>query len=163
MTLNSQWIVAGLAVTVAVATAAYLLWPRDKADVSAGLINPDDAALVAAGAVVYERNCAACHGAERRGHPDWRSRGADGLLLPPPLDGSGHSSHHPDGLLFGIVRDGPAAYGPPGYRSAMPAFKDRLSEREIGAVLSYVQNKWSRQVRAAQAEITRRVRKDAGY
>mgnify|MGYP003430167841 CR=1 FL=1 len=36
--------------------------------------DPSNARQVAAGKVVYDRHCAACHGANLEGQPEWRSR-----------------------------------------------------------------------------------------
>ncbi len=155
--MNRPWLWAAAVATVtAAAVLVIFAWP-DRGPVGRA-VDPDDTALVALGRTVYARECAVCHGAERQGQPEWRRRGPDGLLPAPPLDGSAHDWHHSDDLLFLMVRDGPAAYGPPGYRSAMPAFGDRLEDREIAAVLSYVRSLWPARARAIQEEITRRER-----
>ena len=44
---------------------------------------------LAAGAALYAQHCAACHGTELEGQPDWRSPGPDGILPAPPHDASG--------------------------------------------------------------------------
>ena len=43
------------------------------------------------GATLYAENCAACHGAELEGQPDWRSPGPDGILPALPHDNTGHT------------------------------------------------------------------------
>ena len=97
------------------------------------------------GRELFASNCAACHGAAGEGQPDWHIRKADGTLPPPPLNGGGHTWHHADGLLYRIVsRGGKMLEDPlyPGFKSAMPAFGDRLSHEEIIEVLTHVKSLW---------------------
>ncbi len=99
--------------------------------------------LVKQGELVYNANCARCHGANLAGQPNWRARKPDGKLPAPPHDASGHTWHHPNAVLLSIVRDGlvpPNA--PEGYQSDMPAFKKTLTEAQIVAVLSFIQSRW---------------------
>ncbi len=102
------------------------------------------------GQEIFAANCAVCHGAEGEGQPNWHIANDDGTLPAPPLNGDGHTWHHPDGLLYRVVSQGGAQFeGPsdPGFKSAMPAFEDRLSHEEIIAVLTYVKSLWSNKVR----------------
>ena len=62
----------------------------------------DDAAL-ARGRVLYDANCASCHGGNLEGQPDWRSAGSDGLLPAPPHDATGHTWHHSDADLIAYI------------------------------------------------------------
>ena len=48
-------------------------------------IDPQDAAKVARGQAVYTASCAACHGANLEGQPDWRSRKPDGRMPAPRM------------------------------------------------------------------------------
>ena len=59
-------------------------------------LDTGDAQVLATGKAVYERHCAACHGANLEGQPNWRSRDPSGRLPAPPHDASGHTWHHPD-------------------------------------------------------------------
>ena len=52
------------------------------------------------GQALYADSCAACHGANLEGQPDWRVPGADGILPAPPHDETGHTWHHDNQLLF---------------------------------------------------------------
>jgi mono/diheme cytochrome c family protein len=124
------------------------LWAMVGGDAVPQRIRADDAALVALGADVYARECAACHGVRLEGQPNWRSRLPDGGFPAPPHDDTGHTWHHADGLLFRITRDGGGSVAPPGFKSNMPAFGDRLSDREIQAVLSYIKSRWPKELRA---------------
>lgn len=102
------------------------------------------------GRLLYADHCAACHGANLEGQPDWQTRLPDGLMPAPPHDVTGHTWHHSDNELLIIVRDGMAGLVP-GQPSAMPAFGALLDEAEIGAVLAYIKSTWPRQAREYQA------------
>lgn len=111
----------------------------------------------ARGGVVYDTHCARCHGAALQGQPDWRIRNPDGKLPAPPHDDTGHTWHHPDRVLFEIVKFGLVPpHAPPGYTSDMPAFKDKLSDDDIHAVLRYIKSAWSDDIKAHQADINTR-------
>ncbi|MBI3937598.1 MAG: cytochrome c [Betaproteobacteria bacterium] len=102
---------------------------------------------IALGRMVYEKNCAACHGARLEGQPNWQRRLPSGRMPAPPHEDTGHTWHHPDRVLFGIVKYGVVPpYGPPGYQSDMPAFQLVLSDDEIRAVLAYIKSHWSDKV-----------------
>jgi mono/diheme cytochrome c family protein len=74
----------------------------------------------------------------------------------PPHDDSGHTWHHADDILFGIVKIGMnPPYAPPGYHSDMPAFGGTLTDRQIRDVLAYIKSRWSPRELAAQAQITK--------
>lgn len=120
-----------------------------------------DPAQLALGQKVYAQHCAVCHGAKLEGQPDWRVRMPNGRMPAPPHDESGHTWHHPDGVLFGITKNGlMPPYGPPGYESDMPAFAGKLSDDEIRAVLAYIKSHWtSADVLAARAEMIRNMEK----
>ena len=114
----------------------------------------EDARQVAHGKSVYSKHCASCHGARLEGQPNWRERLPNGRMPAPPHDSSGHTWHHPDGMLFGMTKYGlvPGKYGPLGYESDMPAFQGALSDAEIWAALAYIKSSWPRDIRKAQHE-----------
>lgn len=110
----------------------------------------------ASGKTLYMQHCASCHGANLEGQPNWRIRMANGRLPAPPHDQSGHTWHHPDDLLFGIVKFGVVPpYAPENYQSDMPAFKDKLSDAEIKSILEYIKSTWPKDILAEQQEITK--------
>lgn len=76
----------------------------------------------------------------------------DGKLPAPPHDASGHTWHHPDRVLFDIVKRGPAAY-PAGHVTDMPAYNGRLTDQDIAAVLAYIKSTWPADVREKQARL----------
>jgi mono/diheme cytochrome c family protein len=110
---------------------------------------------IAGGKQLYDSHCAACHGDKLQGQPNWRERLPTGRLPAPPHDPSGHTWHHSDRLLFNITKNGIEPYAPAGYKSDMPAFRDRLSDDDIRAVLAYIRSTWPEDIRKQQAEVSR--------
>ena len=117
-------------------------------------LDPDDPRKVREGAAIYADACAACHGADLSGAEDWRTSLPSGRLPAPPHDATGHSWHHPDQHLFALTALGPGPFAPPGYESDMPAFRDRLSDDQIWAVLSFIKSRWPADIRAAHDRIS---------
>ncbi len=113
---------------------------------------------VQSGASLYKEHCAACHGANLEGQPNWKSPNPDGTLPAPPHDESGHTWHHGDRLLFDYVKQGGAATmaarGAPGFKSAMPGFAEILSDQEIREILTFLKSHWSDRARAYQQQLT---------
>ena len=95
---------------------------------------------VARGVALYAQQCASCHGANLEGVPDWKKPLPDGSFPPPPHDSSGHTWHHADAVLLNIIANG----GDPAYNSTMPAFKDKLSEQDMIAILDFIRSKWGK-------------------
>jgi mono/diheme cytochrome c family protein len=78
----------------------------------------------------------------------WRTRGADGRLPAPPHDVDGRTWHHPDETLFPITKFGVSSVvGDPNYKTAMPVYKDVLSDADIMAVLSWIKVQWPAAIR----------------
>ena len=117
--------------------------------------SPPGAEVTAAGRAVYEAQCAACHGAELEGQPDWRSPLPSGRLPAPPHDASGHTWHHSDDVLFRIVKEGTAAIVGSGYESDMSGFGNVLTDAEIRAVLAYIKSTWPERERTHQEQVSR--------
>jgi mono/diheme cytochrome c family protein len=140
-------------VLAAGAISFWLLQPFSRSTLQS---DPDNPAQVALGREVYSMNCASCHGANLEGEPNWQTRKPTGRLPAPPHDASGHTWHHPDAQLFGIVKSGLTPYAPPGYQSDMPAYAGSLSDEQISAVLAYIKSSWPADIRARQAEMSRR-------
>ena len=107
------------------------------------------------GKAVYAAHCAACHGANLEGQPDWRQRRADGKLPAPPHDPSGHTWHHDDETLFRITKHGVAAFAGAGYATDMPAYDGVLGDEDIRAVLAYIKSTWPEPIRARQPKAPR--------
>jgi mono/diheme cytochrome c family protein len=128
---------------IAVATTVAVLW------FVAASVRAD--ARVTQGRRVYVDYCAACHGSELQGAPDWQTPLAGGRMPAPPHDANGHTWHHSDTDLRLVVEGGMAALVS-GYESDMPAFGDILSPEEIHVVLAYIKSTWPRRERQYQAE-----------
>jgi cytochrome c oxidase subunit 2 len=89
----------------------------------------DQKELIARGEKVFTANCAACHQANGKGVP--------GTF--PALDGSkvvtGPKDAQIKTVLNGVMKNGQP--------TAMPAWKDTLSDTDIAAVITYTRNAWS--------------------
>ena len=91
----------------------------------------EDEAMVQA-QVLYEENCASCHGVQGEGHV---------LLIAPALDSSEHAWHHPDEQIISIIRDG-------GFQ--MPPVGSEMSDEQIESVIAYFKTWWTPQQRQMQ-------------
>jgi mono/diheme cytochrome c family protein len=96
---------------------------------------------VNSGRVVFEKNCAECHGKYAQGTFNWKQTLPDGSYPPPPLNGSAHTWHHPLSVLKRTINNGSLPLG-----GKMPPFKDKLSEQEKDAVISFFQSHWSQEI-----------------
>ncbi|MFY0691650.1 MAG: cytochrome c [Paracoccaceae bacterium] len=110
---------------------------------------------LAQGAALYGEHCAACHGANLEGQPNWRSPNADGTLPAPPHDETGHTWHHDNQLLFDYTRLGGqralAERGITGFQSGMPGFESILAPEGIWNILAYIRSTWPEQVQEIQS------------
>ncbi len=119
------------------ATALLLLLPA-TIHPGAAWARSVDTATRDAGLEIYRQHCAACHGADAEGQvPDWHLPGADGKMPAPPLNGTGHTWHHPLPALFRTIRDGTAAAG-----GSMPAHAGKLDEEQILSVIYWFTSQW---------------------
>ena len=110
---------------------------------------PLDPQLVAQGQGLYNQYCAACHGLNGEGQPDWKIPNDDGSFKAPPHDISGHTWHHDDELLLEIVTRGSDFP-----QSQMPTFGDQLTDDEVRAILEYIKSWWGPEERAFQWQVT---------
>jgi putative copper export protein/mono/diheme cytochrome c family protein len=117
-------ILMGLIIAVASIPA---LWARLNPE---GEPIPASPSSIAAGAELYQKQCAVCHGVEGLG---------DGLqaanLEPPPANMRIHVPLHADRELYGFI-----SQGFPG--TAMPAYADRLTQAEIWDLVNYLRAKF---------------------
>lgn len=113
-----------------------------------------DQPSLARGQAIYAEACAACHGTNLQGEPNWRAPGPDGRLPAPPHDASGHTWHHSDRVLLEITMRGTAAVVGRGYESNMPGFAGTYSEDELRAVLEWIKTQWPERERTHQAQVT---------
>lgn len=89
------------------------------------------------GARLFQLNCAICHGKQGEGAKDWRSPDKNGKYPAPPLNGTGHTWHHSTKALTNVIRNGTGKIG-----GNMPAWKDKLSDREITLILTWIKAQW---------------------
>lgn len=110
---------------------------------------------LANGQALYAEQCAACHGANLEGQPEWRTPDENGVLPAPPHDQTGHTWHHDNQLLFEYSKLGGAAAlearGVTGFASGMPGFGETLTDEEIWDILAYIRSTWPEHVQDVQA------------
>lgn len=123
-----------------------------------GEIEVPEATLAAEGEPIYAEFCASCHGADLEGQPNWRTPLPSGGLPAPPHDETGHTWHHADRQLFALTKFGGQSSAPAGFQSNMPAFADRLTDREIFAVLAYIRSRWPSAIQDRQRRLSERSR-----
>jgi len=142
---------AALLFLVGAIAVAFLKDTKSPAD-------PDNTAQVTQGKLLYDKYCAACHGARLEGQVNWRVKLPNGRMPAPPHNASGHTWHHPDAILFGITKHGlvPGKYAPPNYQSDMPGFRETLSDEDIWAVLAYIKSSWPPEIRKTQRKVDSR-------
>ena len=72
----------------------------------------------------------------------------------PPHDATGHTWHHSDGDLVGIIKFGLKPYVGKDYESDMPAFEPIMKDKEILAIMTYIKSTWPEREQAYQELIT---------
>jgi len=152
--MNKKTAIAASAGLAALLAASFFY--RSNGGNAAAYISPSDQARVERGKAVYHQHCAACHGENLEGQPEWRTRLPDGRLPAPPHDKTGHTWHHPDAVLIDIVKHGlvPGKTAPEGYKSDMPGYAKSLSDEDIAAVLAYIKHSWPADVLELQKSVT---------
>jgi mono/diheme cytochrome c family protein len=103
------------------------------------------------GGRIYQQNCAVCHGKLGQGADNWRQRDAQGRFPPPPLDGTGHTWHHPTRQLVEIIKNGTADLG-----GNMPAWEEKLSDQDIHDVLAWITAQWPDEIYAEWQKVNQR-------
>ena len=137
-------LVAAALIAAWVAVAACVSSPGE--DAQASVTPTASTPAIGAGQRIFASTCAACHGESGEGQPDWHVPNDDDTVPPPPLNGDGHTWHHPDGFLYRIVSMGGSIQedpSVPGFKSAMPAFGEQFSHEEIIDTLEYVKSLWA--------------------
>ncbi len=117
---------------------------------------PPDPAQVRAGGILYQQYCAACHGAQGEGAPNWQEPDEQGDMPPPPHGPDGHTWKHADGMLYRLIRQGWRDPFNKTQRLTMPAFGGTLTPGDVRAVVTYLKTLWTpEQQRAQQTESAR--------
>lgn len=99
---------------------------------------------VEAGGRLFRQNCAVCHGPGAEGEDPAQPMGGmktGGGYIAPALDGTGHTWHHADKILFNIIKNGSKAEG-----STMQGFKKSLTDEEIAEIIRYFKTLWPKKI-----------------
>lgn len=120
---------------------------------------PIDMPQLVRGGQLFKQNCASCHGDNAQGMSGWQKRDAQGKFPPPPLDGTGHSWHHP---MAGIKHT--IYFGTENNGGSMPGWKDKLTDAQIDDILAWIQAKWPDELYQAWAknDLRSRIAKQKG-
>jgi mono/diheme cytochrome c family protein len=127
--------------------------PQQRVSTQAQTRRKQDFAQVMQGARLFQQYCVSCHGVRAVGVPRWTRPGPDGRYPPPPLNGSAHSWHHPTVALKDFINNGTATSG-----GNMPAWKDKLSEEQVEAIIAWFQSLWPDEIYARWAQMDAQVR-----
>lgn len=117
-------------------------------------LNESKRKQIAQGQVLYGVRCASCHGKNLEGQPNWQTPLPNGRMPAPPHDKTGHTWHHTDNALAGVIKLGLKPFAGDDYESDMPAFGAILGDAEIEAILTYIKSTWPERERAYQEQIT---------
>lgn len=105
------------------------------------------------GARIYQATCAVCHGGPT---------GGDISDHPPKHNANGHTWEHGDCELVAVIRagQGPLTESmrrstPPPGALTMPAYGERMSDRDIRGVVAFIKTMWTAEQRSAQERVTR--------
>jgi len=96
------------------------------------------AELISKGKPLYAKYCAGCHGEGGQGAPNWQKALPNGSYPAQPLNGSGHSWHHPLSQLEKTINKGGTHPG-----ATMPGFENMLDSQQRLAVIAAFQSFWS--------------------
>ncbi len=103
-----------------------------------------DSASITRGARLFEEHCVICHGPQAQGHPDWQTP-SDGIFAAaPPLNGTGNDWKRSRAMLAATIQNGVRRKSDKA--DIMPAWKGRLSERDVEDVLNWLQSLWPAEV-----------------
>ena len=142
-------IVSGGAITL------YFSSATKKAETSVTLL-PKDRSVTNSGKLVYAEHCASCHGIALEGEANWRLRDPDAYLPAPPHDKTGHTWHHSGSYLFLMTKYGIEKMIGRKSPNNMPAYKDKLTDEEIIAALSYIKSTWPSRIQRQHDQINAR-------
>ena len=102
-------------------------------------ITKDSELMIARGKISYQNNCVSCHQVNLAGAENWKGLDEDGHRKAPPLNGEGHTWHHDDVTLHNIIKYGLAKLVK-NYEGKMIGFGDKINDKQIDSVLSYIKS-----------------------
>lgn len=102
-----------------------------------------DSASIVRGNSLFDEHCAQCHGPQGQGHPDWQTPSDGRFAAAPPLNGSGNDWKRSKQDMVKIIRNGVRRVNG---EDIMPAFRGRLSDRDIQDVITWYQSLWPPEV-----------------
>jgi cytochrome c6 len=117
--MNNRIRVKGFILLAAIIVSSYALAAGESANHAA-------AVAVADGNALYASKCATCHGKDGRGIPNWRSKGQ------PDFTDAKWQKAKTDAQISDATKNGKGKY--------MPAFKAKMSDEEIAAVVARVRS-----------------------
>ena len=128
---------------LAITLTAAALTACSKDDSSSSAVIPAvgrfDTASIARGTELYAEHCAQCHGPQAQGHPDWQTPSDGSFAAAPPLNGTGNDWKRSRAELIAVIMDGTVRKDGV---LVMPAWKQRLSERDIDDIIAWFQSQW---------------------
>ena len=117
-------------------------------------ITRDSALMIARGKIIYENNCVSCHQVNLVGAENWKGLDKDGHRKAPPLNGTGHTWHHDDASLHNIIKYGLAKIVK-NYDGKMIGFGDKINDKQVDSVLSYIKSHWEDEIYERQISISK--------
>ena len=117
-------------------------------------ITRDSTLMIARGKIIYENNCVSCHQVNLVGAENWKGLDEDGHRKAPPLNGTGHTWHHDDASLHNIIKYGLAKIVKD-YEGKMIGFGDKINDKQIDSVLSYIKSHWEDKIYERQISISK--------
>ena len=117
-------------------------------------ITRDSALMIARGKIIYESYCMSCHQVNLSGAENWKGLDEDGHRKAPPLNGEGHTWHHDDVTLHNIIKYGLAKIVK-NYEGKMIGFGDKINDKQIDSVLSYIKSHWDDEIYERQISISK--------
>jgi mono/diheme cytochrome c family protein len=108
----------------------------------------------ARGKIIYGSYCVSCHQVNLSGAENWKGLDEDGHTKAPPLNGTGHTWHHDDASLHNIIKYGLAKIVK-NYEGKMIGFGDKINDKQIDSVLSYIKSHWEDEIYERQIAISK--------